>query len=155
MESAALRETYDLLLAEIEAGGFTGPPRGDGHLSAEEIVAHLVINDELMIEASQAVLAGSDWADYDLDAVHRPQLDEVVRKYRGFPGLGVVLRITSGRLCNLAGLLGVTAGTPVHTQLREGPELTVDELLPWGRVLDLHGRVHLPMHLGQLRTLRA
>ena len=85
MESAALRQTYDLLLAEIDAGGFAATPQGDGHLSAEEIVAHLVINDELMIEASQALLAGSNWADYDLDAVHRPQLDEVVTAVPGVP----------------------------------------------------------------------
>ena len=66
----------------------------------------------------------------------------------------MVFRVTSDRLCNLAGLLGAATGTPVHTHLQEGPELTVDELLPWGRVLDLHARVHLPMHLAQLRALR-
>ncbi|MFX0594288.1 hypothetical protein [Melissospora conviva] len=154
MESDTLRRAYDLLFAEIDAGGFAAAPPGDGHLSAEEIVAHLVINDELMIEASEAVLVGSNWADYDLDAVHRPQLAEMVRRCAGFPGLTTAFHATSDRLCSLATCLGAAAGTPVHTHLEEGLELSVDEALPWGRVLDLHGRVHLPMHLAQLRALR-
>jgi hypothetical protein len=46
METAELRRTYDVLLAEVDGGGF-GPPQ-DGELSAEQILAHLAANDELM-----------------------------------------------------------------------------------------------------------
>jgi hypothetical protein len=30
----------------------------------------------------------------------------------------------------------------------------IDEPLPWGRVVDIHERVHLPAHTDQLRVLR-
>lgn len=152
VDAAALRRAYEAVLAEVDTGGF-GPP-GDGELGADQIVAHLAANDELMSEATEAVLAGSPFAYYDLETIHRPQLDALVAECGGLDGLGTLLRATSQKLCTLAERLGPAAETSVDTVLREGFDLDVDESLPWGRVLDLHTRVHLPMHLAQLRALR-
>jgi hypothetical protein len=152
VESGELRGVYEAVLAEVDVGGF-GPPL-DGELSAEQIVAHLAANDELMSDATEAVLAGSPFAYYDLESIHRPQLDALVSECGGLDGLATLLRGTSQKLCALTERLGSAAETSVDTHLREGFDLIVDEALPWGRTLDLHGRVHLPKHLAQLRTLR-
>ncbi|GAB2964231.1 hypothetical protein GCM10027280_61460 [Micromonospora polyrhachis] len=152
METAELRRAYDVLLAEVEAGGF-GPPPAD-ELTAEQVLAHLAVNDELLTETTEAVLAGSPWAYYDIEAIHRPQLDELVARYGGLAGLAAVLRDSSAKLCTLTESLGDKAETPVWTHIREGFDLRVDEPLPWGRTLDIHGRVHLPAHTEQLRALR-
>ncbi|MGC4805093.1 hypothetical protein [Micromonospora sp. DT233] len=152
MESAGLRRAYDEVLAEVEAGGFAPPD--DGGLSAEQIVAHLAVNDELMSEATEAVLNGSPFAYYDLETVHRPQLDALAAEHGGLTGLATLLRATSEGLCALVDRLGPAAQTPVRTRLHEDVDLRVDEALPWGRALDLHTRVHLPKHLAQLRALR-
>ncbi|MCI4064449.1 hypothetical protein MRQ36_18330 [Micromonospora sp. R77] len=152
MESGELRRAYDRVFAEVDGGGF-GPP-AEGELSAEQVVAHLAANDELMSEATEAVLAGSPFAYYDLETIHRPQLDALVSECGGLDGLAALLRATSQKLCALTERLGAAAETPVDTVLREGFDLDVDDSLPWGRVLDLHTRVHLPMHLAQLRALR-
>ncbi|MBQ1074691.1 hypothetical protein KBX06_16170 [Micromonospora sp. C31] len=153
MDGGALRKAYAEVLAEIDAGGFGAPPAGQ--LSAEQIVAHLAANDELMTEATEAALAGSPFAYYDLETVHRPQVDALVAECGGLDGLATLLRATSQKLCALTDRLGPAAQTPVDTHLREGFDLVVDEPLPWGRTLDLHARVHLPKHLAQLRMLRA
>ncbi|RQX01497.1 hypothetical protein, partial [Micromonospora globispora] len=139
MERAQLRQVYDEVLAEVDAGGFGQP--AEGELSAEQIIAHLAANDELMCEATEAVLAGSPFAYYDLETIHRPQLDALVSECGGLDGLATLLRATSQKLCILADRLGPAAETPVDTVLREGPDLNVDESLPWGRALDLHARV--------------
>ena len=152
MDSSGMRRAYGEVLAEVEAGGFGVPPAGQ--LSAEQIVAHLAANDELMSEASEAVLAGSPYVFYDLAGVHRPELDALVAECGGLPGLATLLRATSQKLCTLVDRLGPAADTAVETHLREGFDLVVDEPLPWGRTLDLHTRVHLPKHLAQLRMLR-
>ncbi|MFC4148167.1 hypothetical protein ACFO0M_18085 [Micromonospora mangrovi] len=152
MDSAELRRAYDQVFAEVDRGGFGPPPEGE--LSAEQVVAHLAANDELMSEATEAVLAGSPFAYYDLETIHRPQLDALVSECGGLDGLAALLRATSQKLCALAERLGAAAETPVDTVLREGFDLDVDDSLPWGRVLDLHTRVHLPMHLAELRALR-
>ncbi|MGN9779269.1 hypothetical protein ACTMS0_26430 [Micromonospora sp. H33] len=152
MDSGALRRAYEEVLAEVDVGGFGGPP--EGQLTAEQIVAHLAANDELMTEATEAVLAGTPYAYYDLAGVHRPDLDALVTRCGGLDGLAVLLRATSQKLVTLVDRLGPAADTPVETHLREGFDLIVDEPLPWARVLDLHTRVHLPKHLAQLRMLR-
>lgn len=152
VESAELRRAYEAVLAEVDAGGFGAP--AEGELSAEQIVAHLAANDELLSEATEAVLAGSPFAYYDLETIHRPQLDALVSECGGLDGLATLLRATSQKVCTLADRLGPAADTPVDTVLREGADLNVDQSLPWGRTLDLHTRVHLPMHLTQLRVLR-
>ncbi|MEW2376165.1 hypothetical protein DER29_1241 [Micromonospora sp. M71_S20] len=153
MDSGALRGAYAEVLAEVDAGGFGPPPAGQ--LSAEQIVAHLAANDELMTEATEAVIAGAPFAYYDLETIHRPQVDALVVECGGLAGLATLLRATSQKLCALTERLGAAAQTPVDTHLREGFDLVVDEPLPWGRTLDLHARVHLPKHLAQLRMLRA
>ncbi|MBM0234251.1 hypothetical protein JNW91_21845 [Micromonospora sp. STR1_7] len=153
MESGGLRRAYGGVFAEIDAGDLGPAPAGQ--LSAEQIVAHLVANDELMIQATQALLAGAPFAYYELEEdVHRPQLDALVAEQGGLRGLTAVLHDTSDRLCALVDQLGLAADTPVETHLREGFDLRVDEPLPWSRTLDLHARVHLPKHQAQLHLLR-
>ncbi|PZF87689.1 DinB family protein [Micromonospora endophytica] len=152
MEVDGLRQAYDAVLAEIDAGGFGPPP--PGRYDAEQIVAHLVASDELMIEATEAVLAGAPYAFYDLAEVHRPELDELAADSGGLAGLADRLRASSDRLITLVARLGAAADTPVETHLREGFDLVVDGPLPWGRTIDLHTRVHLPRHLAELRSLR-
>ncbi|MEV4820497.1 hypothetical protein [Micromonospora sp. NPDC049274] len=153
MQDAGLRGAYGALFAEVDAGGFGPPPQGQ--LSAEQIVAHLVANDELMIQASEALLAGSPFAYYELEEdIHRPQLDALAAEQGGLRGLTALLHGTSDRLCGLVDQLGLAAEAPVATHLREGFDLIVDEPLPWSRTLDLHERVHLPKHQAQLHMLR-
>lgn len=153
VETGGLRRAYDGVFAEID--GATFGPAPEGQLSAEQIVAHLVANDELMIQATEALLAGSPFAYYELEEdIHRPQLDALAAEHGGLRGLTALLHDTSDRLCGLVDQLGLAADTPVETHLREGFDLIVDEPLPWSRTLDLHTRVHLPKHQSQLHLLR-
>ncbi|RKR90403.1 hypothetical protein BDK92_4775 [Micromonospora pisi] len=152
METAELRRAYEELLREVTLGGF-GPPDGDG-LNAEQVLAHLVANDELLTDATEAVLVGSPYAYYELDTIHRPQLDDLVARYGGLDGLTDRLRVTSDQLCGLTEQVGDRVDALVQTRLREAPRLDIDEALPWGRVLDIHGRVHLPAHADDLCLLR-
>jgi hypothetical protein len=152
MDAAELRQAYEVLLAEAETGGF-GPP-APGEWSAEQVVAHVAANDELLVEATEAVIAGSPYVCYDHNSIHRPQLDALVAECGGMAGLVARVRGSSHRLCDLVGRLGPHSATSVDTNIRDGDEIVVNEPLPWGRTLDIHGRVHLPRHTNQLRALR-
>ena len=152
MDAAELLRAYETLLAEADAGGF-GPP-AEGEWTAEEVVAHIAANDELLIEATEAVIAGSPYVCYNHNSIHRPQLDALVAECGGLAGLAARVRGSSRRLCDLVDRLGVHGATPVDTNIRDGDEIVVSEPLPWGRTLDIHGRVHLPRHTEQLRALR-
>lgn len=152
MNGAELQRAYDLLLAELEAGGFVSPPPGEW--SAEQVAAHIVANDELLLRITDAVLAGSPWAYYNHNELHTRQLDALIDEHGGLPGLIAALRESGPRVCAYVDRLGIRGETLVHTLMRDGFALRVDEPLPWERVLDLHGRVHLPLHIEQLRALR-
>jgi hypothetical protein len=152
MNAAELRRAYDVLLAEVDAGEFAPPPPGEW--SAEQVAAHVVANDELLIRTTDAVLAGSPWVYYNHNELHNPQLNALIAEHGGLAGLAGQLRGSSQRVCSLIGRLGLHGETLVHTLIRDGFDLRVDEPLPWARVLDLHGRLHLPAHTNQLRALR-
>ena len=98
-----------------------------------------------MIEATEAVLAGSPFAYYDVDTIHRPQLDALVSECGGLDGLATLLRATGQKLCALAERLGPAAPTRRWRPCcGRASTCDVDDSLPWGRALDLHVRVHLP-----------
>lgn len=152
MDAAELRQAYEVLLAEAETGGFGPPPPGEW--TAEQVVAHIAANDELLIEATEAVIAGSPYVCYNHNSIHRPQLDALVAECYGIAGLAARVRTSSGRLSELVERLGPRSSTPVDTNIRDGDEIVINEPLPWGRTIDIHGRVHLPLHTDQLRALR-
>ncbi|HEX7745976.1 MAG TPA: hypothetical protein VF462_12015 [Micromonosporaceae bacterium] len=152
MDAAELRGAYDVLLSEAEAGGFGPPPEGEW--TADQVMAHIAANDELLIETTEAVIAGSPYVCYDHNSIHRPQLDALVAECGGMAELVARVRDSSARVCDVVGRLGGRSATAVDTNIRDGDEIVVNEPLPWGRTIDIHGRVHLPRHTAQLRALR-
>jgi hypothetical protein len=150
MDTAELRQAYDTLLDEIEAGGFGPPP--DGEWSAAQVVAHVVANDELLIVATRAVLAGAARPYYNHDAIDAARLDELGTD---LPTLAGRLRESSATLCGLVEEMDeVAAATPVHMEIRDGDRTALDAPVPWGRAVGIQARAHLPNHTAQLRALR-
>jgi hypothetical protein len=152
MDAAELRRAYGVFLTEVETGGFGAPPPGEW--TADQLVAHIATNDELLVEATEAVVAGSPFAYYNHNAIHTPQLNELVAECGGLAGVTDRVRSSSRRLCDLVDQLGAKSSTPVDTNIRDGEIIDIDEPLPWGRLIDIHARIHLPAHTNQLRSLR-
>lgn len=152
MDTSKLRQAYEALFAEAAAGGFGPPPAGEW--TAEQVLAHVAANDRLLAETTEAVLAGDPRAYYNHDAIDVARLDALVAERGDLAGLVELARGTSGALFALAERLGEQGDTPVHTYVRDGEQVMVDQPLPWGQVLDLHAGGHLPVHIQQLRSLR-
>jgi cytosine/adenosine deaminase-related metal-dependent hydrolase len=153
MDTADLRRAYESLFAEAAAGGFGRPPAGEW--TAEQVVAHVAANDLLLAETTTAVLAGDPKAYYNHDAIDAARLDALVTEHGDLAALVELARGTSGALFALVERLGEQGDIPVHTHIRDGGEVMVDQPVPWGRVLELHASGHLPLHVEQLRSLRA
>jgi hypothetical protein len=152
METAALVKAYAELTAEARLGGFGPPPEGEW--SAEQLIAHVATNDELLAQTTERVLDGDDQAYYNHDAIALARLNEIVAAHGGLPALVDWLGETSARLIELAALLREDDTTAVHTHIRDGGATKVDQPLPWVRVLQLQASSHLVAHLAQLRALR-
>ena len=93
-----LRARYDEFFAEFERGGF-GPPQ-DGEWNAEQVVAHVTLNDLAMIQVGQALVHCAEpvfeneicHIPDNLDALDhglwRPEGPGGARAQRGHPGHG-------------------------------------------------------------------
>ncbi|WP_117214580.1 DinB family protein [Allorhizocola rhizosphaerae] len=149
MDTTVLRAAYSELIAEARLGGFGDPP--PGQWSAQQVIAHVAANDELLAEATRQVLDGSGRAYYNHDAIDTARLDELIAE-KG--DVLAWLEETSARLCDLADRLPEEDQTMVHTQIIDGTHTRVDQPWPWPKALVVQAKVHLPAHLTQLIELR-
>lgn len=149
MDTATLESTYDRILDLAVSGDFTEKA---GEWPAHLVVAHLAVNDDLLIEAVRDVLADKPTHHYD----NAPAVDDDNLRAQGtLPEVVDKLRTTSRQLCDLAAQLGPLEDTPVVVRLRYGDRQMLDgETMPIGRFLEIHRDVHLPSHLSQLEGLR-
>ncbi|GIH06792.1 hypothetical protein Rhe02_48590 [Rhizocola hellebori] len=152
MDTTSLRQGYAELIAEARRGGFGQPPAGEW--SAEQIIAHVAANDELLAETTEHVLSGNRRAYYNHDAVDTAKLTEIVAAHGNLEALTDWLEKTSSRLVELAGRLDEKMPTMVHTTIRDGDLTRVDQPWPWPRAIKVQAGHHLPAHLAQLRALR-
>lgn len=150
MDTASLESAYERILDVAASSTFTA---GDDGWTAEMVLAHLAVNDGLLIEAVRDVLANKPTHRYDNkaatdDAVLRPQgsLPEVIDK----------LRTSSRQLCDLASQLGPLEDTPIVVNIADGGQTVVDgQAWPIAQLLQVHADMHLPGHLSQLEGLRS
>lgn len=150
MDTASLESTYERIL-DLAASGQFGP--GEDGWSAEMVLAHVTVNDDLLIEALRDVLANKPTHRYD-NALSTD--DGHLAQQGTLPELIDRLRTSSRQLCDLAGQLGALEDTPVVVHIADGGQVVVDdEQWPIGRLLQVHGEMHLPGHLSQLEGLRS
>jgi hypothetical protein len=158
MDTAALESAYRRILDLARVGSFDPPTTGSGEWGAALVLAHVTINDDLLLETARAVLAGVVGAAYDNGpAVDEANLADVVG--HAGPGLAALvdrLQTSSSNLVDVAAQLdGERAGVLIPVHIADAGEVMVDQPMPVGRLLDIHTEVHLPSHLSQLESLRA
>ncbi len=153
-ERAELREAYAALLAEAESGGFGPPPPGEW--TAEQVLAHVALNDAAMAAVGRALIHEEEVRFDNRTCQDRAVLDAVVERCGSLAGLVDLVRRRADDALLVLGRLGADQlGTPVHCQLLHDGEVVVDEPMPWGQVADVvQAARHLPAHTGQLRDLR-
>ncbi|HEX6684433.1 MAG TPA: hypothetical protein VF062_16645 [Candidatus Limnocylindrales bacterium] len=149
MDTTALRSAYAGFISEARQGGFGPPP--DGEWSADQVVAHVAANDELLAATTLRVLDGDGHPYYNHDAIDTERLDTLISVH---PDVVQWLEETSAALCDLADRLPDSDRTLVHTQIVDGTITRLDRPVPWPMVLQTQAEMHLPRHLEQLRALR-
>jgi hypothetical protein len=132
-----------------------GPAGGAGEAwRAEEVLAHLVLNDRLLAAAVRSVLEGAAQPYDNAAAVELADLRELGQRLGGTAGLIGALEASSRELLGLAGRLDrAQADTPLPARILDGDELRVDGPLPVAGLLTIQTRAHLPMHQRQLSEL--
>jgi hypothetical protein len=153
VQTEDLAAAYEAFLAEAVAGGFGPPPAGEWN--AEQLVAHLTVNDGQLAEAVERVLAGASGGFDNSTAVDWTKVTAFADEHGGLEGTIGALRASGARLCELAGrLTAEQAAAAVPVFIVDGAEVAVDEPMPLGQLLGIQASFHLPAHADQLRALR-
>lgn len=149
-----LAAAYQAFLDEAAGGGFTPPT--DGGWTAEQVVAHVALNDLAMTAVAHAVIHGRE-ARFENHASQVPDnLDAVVAAH---DDLGALIRF--GRRCATQAMASARRlndeqrSQPVPCRLEHDGEVVLDATLPWGEVaIAIQATRHLPAHVEQLQNLR-
>jgi DinB superfamily len=152
MNTDALRSNYEAI-AEIATSGEFGPPPPD-EWTAEQIIAHLTANDDLLAATTVDVLAGRPTAYDNTLAIDTARLSALVDECAGRDGVIQRLRTTSTRLAELVEQIDDDqAATTLHVHILDGTIVQVDQPLPLAALFRAQAMVHLPAHLQQLENL--
>lgn len=153
MDTTELRNAYATFLDVAREGGFGPPPAGGW--SAEQVVAHIALNDRALIAATLDVLVGEPATLDNRPVTNGPVLSRHASDRGGLKQLIEDIDATSRDLCDLVDRIDdAHAHVEVPTHLVDGDEVRLDGPLPWGRVVGGASRYHLEVHAQQLRELR-
>lgn len=149
MDTSSLESAYRQILDLAEQCEFADPPDGWG---ADMVLAHLAVNDGLLLTAARAVLAREE-ASYD----NADAIDDALLADQG-PRAAIIdrLQTSSRQLVDVASQLtdGLDAvEVPVH--IVDDGKVVVDQPLPISQLLEIHATMHLQGHLAQLQELRS
>ncbi|MDY7101806.1 MAG: SRPBCC domain-containing protein [Actinomycetota bacterium] len=154
---AGLADAYDAFFAEAAAAGPGGfAPPDDGGWTAEQVVAHVALNDLAMTAVAHALVHRGEPAFENHTCQVRETLDAVVGGCGDLDGL-----VAFGRRCAAQALAAARRldegqrAHPVACRLEHDGEVVADAPMPWGLVaIETQATRHLPAHVEQLRKLR-
>lgn len=152
-ELRLLADAYAAFYTEAETGGFGEPPAG---WRAEEILAHVALNDLAIIAVCHALVHGRDVS----FANERCQDPAILSRWIAASG-GPAGLIERGRavarqvVAALARLDDEQRMAGVPCRLLHDGAVVLDAVRPWNALaIDTQRDMHLPAHAAQLRALR-
>ncbi len=152
---SGLAAAYDAFFAAAGSGDFD-PPVDDGW-DADQVLAHVALNDAAMIAVCQSLVHGGELR-FENEVCHDRELMaswiDAAGDRAGLIERGQSMaRLVQGALRRLS---PSQLGTEVHCLLRHEGEVMVDAPRPWGAVaIEVQAGMHLPAHVTQLENLRA
>ena len=153
----ALRAAYAAFFDAAERGGFGGPP-ADGEWDADQVLAHVALNDLAMTAVAHALVHRG--ADLEFRNVVCQDAEVLAAEIARTPDRAA--RIARGRALADVAMAAVSRldpdqrGTLVHCVLHHDGRVVVDEWMPWEVVaVDVQAARHLAAHTGQLEDLRS
>ena len=152
MNTEELQLAYEGVLAGADTATYGPPPAGEW--DAELILAHLITNDGLLIEALGEIQAGHSPTYDNGPACDVDGLSCVVAAAGGVDALTKQLRATSSRVIELAAKLDdAHLATMIPTRIVDGATVQVDQPLPLAALLRAQTTIHLPADRDQLAAL--
>ncbi len=154
IDLGALSLAYDAFFEEAGRGGFGPPP--DGEWGADEVLAHVALNDLALAAVAQAIVHDRT-PDFRNVTCQEPDAmaAEIARSATPADRVARGRQLAGVALAVVARLSPSQRETPVHCVLHHDGAVVLDEVLPWAQVaVAVQATRHLPAHTDQLRDLR-
>lgn len=154
METSALLAAYESFLEMAGSGPFDAPANPH-KWTAEQIVAHIVANDQLMSATITELLEGRTPNHDNRPAIRDRHVRAIVAAVGEMEALMAAVRQSSAVLCELVRQVDTeTATRPFPVFLQSGQMIGVDG--PWtlDKIIEVHALKHLPGHTQQLQALK-
>lgn len=124
-----------------------------GEWTAEQIAAHVTLNNDLIAEAAERIGAGQTAAYDNAPAVADEDLARYAAEAGGLAGLAREVERSAARLERAKAGLGDRAGTELPVLIRDDGKIVQDGPIPIGSFIDGNAGFHLAAHLDQLKAL--
>jgi hypothetical protein len=154
VDTSALDDAYARFYEIAESGPFSQPADA-AKWTADFIVAHIVLNDQLLAATLTEVLEGRTPRHDNQPAIRSRHLEAVVRATADWPDLIRVARQHSAVVRSLAAQVGPDlASSVLAVFIRSGDQVRFDGDMPLAALLEGQAKRHLPGHGSQLTALR-
>jgi len=148
----SISAAYAPFIARLLGARFAEPAPGEW--TAEQIAAHVTLNNDLIAEAAERIAAGQSVAYDNESAVTDEELARYAAETGGLAGLARAVERSATRLERARAALGERAGTELPAIIHDGGQLVQDGPVPVGTFIDGNAGFHLAAHLDQLKGLR-
>ncbi|MEE8602990.1 SRPBCC domain-containing protein [Euzebya tangerina] len=138
-----------------ERGTFVAPPQGE--FTADEVIAHVALNDAAMTAVCNAILHDREARFENGTSQDREALARWISHSDDRDGLVARGRMHARALAGaLSHMTDAQRQTLVHCRLSSNEEVALDEPRPWEAVaIEIQSAHHLPAHISQLESLLA
>ena len=148
----SISAAYAPFAATLLGARFAEP--GPGEWTAEQIAAHVTLNNDLIAETAERVAAGETVAYDNAATVADEDLARYATEVGGLAGLAREVERSAARLEQAKAALGDRAGIEVPVVIRDGGRIVQDGPVPIGAFVDGNAAFHLAAHLEQLKALK-
>jgi hypothetical protein len=153
MESQIIEAAFEPLVATLRGGHFVVPTKG---WSAEEVAAHIALNNELIASVAENIAAGGEPSYDNSVAVDVKHLRAYVQRFDSMDGLADAVERSAHRLATAARALNETTSTRLlPVRITDAGEVVRDGPIPIGEFIRGNTSFHLDIHLEQLKSLKS
>lgn len=154
MQTTELANAYDNLLAAAGAITESTPLTADERSDANWTLSHVALSDRLLAAAAREVLAGKSVLIDNFPAMDPATISSLIASTTHAQRIDAVRR-NGAEFLELVGRTPEQAGeTSVRLRIfgRDGRHVS-DTQLPWGELIRLRARVHVPGHAARLAAV--
>jgi hypothetical protein len=137
----SISAAYAPFTAALLGSRFAEPEPGEW--TAEQIAAHVTLNNDLIAEMAERIAAGETVAYDNEPAVTDEDLTRYAAEAGGLTGLAREVERSAARLEQAKAALGERAGTELPVVIRDGGEIVQDGPIPVGAFIDGNAAFHL------------